>query len=135
MLRVYLDTVITSGRVTRDLHPPEEMSAVDRLDQLHAEQHIKIVTSKWSRVEQERTRNVASRAAFAARADDVSMVSDDHRLLGFQTLDYGQRGFISNPIITDVVNQVLFDQLRGVLERDDAMHVMCMPSKITATSS
>jgi hypothetical protein len=68
--------------------------------------------------------DLAARSAFAERAEDISMVQSDHRLLGFQHQDYGWRGFIGNPILTDVVNQELFDRLRAILERDDAMHVM-----------
>jgi len=125
MLRVYLDTVITSGRVQRDLSPVSEMAAVDRLEQLHAEERIKIVTSKWSRVEQERTKNPERRAAFAARANEVSMVQSDHKLLGFNSIDYGRRGFISYPLISDVVNDDLLARLKAAsVEHDDAMHVM-----------
>jgi hypothetical protein len=125
MLRVYLDTVITSGRVKRDLSPASEMVAVDRLEQLQTEERIKIVTSKWSRVEQERTKNPEIRAAFAARANEVSVVQSDHRLLGFNSIDYGHLGFISYPLISDVVNEDLFSRLKAAsVEHDDAMHVM-----------
>jgi hypothetical protein len=52
---LYYDTVITSGRVTRDLAPPEEMTAVDELERLHEAGRIKRVPSKWFQIEQART--------------------------------------------------------------------------------
>ena len=86
-MRVYFDTVITSGRVTRDLTPPEEMAAVDELERLHEEGRIKRVSSKWSQIEQARTKNPDTRSAFSKRWDEVSVVQPDHKLLGFNSVD------------------------------------------------
>jgi hypothetical protein len=125
MIRVYLDTVITSGRILRDLRPPAEMAAVDRFDRFHDAGRIKIVTSKMSRIEQERTRDPGLRQALSERADEVSVVASDHRLLGFQTADLGARGFISSPLITDIVDEDVFARLLAAGVRDaDAMHLM-----------
>jgi hypothetical protein len=111
--------------VLKDLDPSTEMAAVDRIEQLHAEGRIKIVTSKMSKIEQARAKEPAVRTALVEHSNDVSMVQADHRLLGFNNIDYGQLGFISNPIITDIVNDTLFAQL-GVagLKDADAKHVM-----------
>src|SRR5690242_10910992 len=57
--RVYLDTVITSGFVEKDLVPADEMAAVEQIYALHNDGLIKIVTSKMSRIEQERTADIA----------------------------------------------------------------------------
>ena len=86
--RVYLDNVITSGWVLKDLQPPEEMTAVKRLYELHDAGTIKRVTSKMSGIEQGRTTDLQKRAALVASADLVSVVQNDHRLLGFANLDY-----------------------------------------------
>ena len=107
--RVYLDNVITSGWVLKDLKPQEEMEAVERLYALHDAGIIKRVTSKISAIEQARTTDLEKRAALAARADLVSVVQNDHRLLGFASLDYGARGFISYPLIDDIVDPALFE--------------------------
>jgi hypothetical protein len=109
--RVYLDNVITSGWVLKDLRPQEEMEAVERLYALHDAGIIKRVTSKISGIEQARTTDRQKRAALAASADLVSVVQNDHRLLGFANLDYGSRGFIRYPLIDDIVDPALFEQL------------------------
>jgi predicted nucleic acid-binding protein len=126
MLRVYFDTVITSGRVSRDLSPPEEMAAVDRLELFHEEGQIKRVSSKWSQIEQTRTKNPVTRFAFRERWNEVSVVQPDHKLLGFNSVDMGRRGFINSPLITDIVDEEVFTKLKAVgLEDTDAKHVMC----------
>ena len=124
--RVYLDNVITSGWVLKDLKPTEEMQAVERLYALHDAGIIKRVTSKVSGIEQARTNDLQKRAALAASADLVSVVQNDHRLLGFATLDYGSRGFISYPLIDDIVDPALFERLtkNAGLKDADAKHVM-----------
>lgn len=123
--RVYLDTVITSGRVIRDLQPPEEMAAVEQIERFHAEGCIKIVTSKMSGIEQARTTNPVVRATLAEHANEVSVVPNDHRLLGFNTVDQGRYGFISSPLISDIVDEDLFAKLTAAGLRDaDAKHVM-----------
>jgi hypothetical protein len=124
--RVYLDNVITSGWVLKDLKPTEEMQAVERLYALHDAGVIKRVTSKMSGIEQARTTDLQKRAALAANANLVSVVQNDHRLLGFANLDYGARGFISYPLIDDIVDPALFDQLtkNAGLKDADAKHVM-----------
>jgi hypothetical protein len=124
--RVYLDNVITSGWVLKDLKPQEAMEAVERLYALHDAGIIKRVTSKISGIEQARTTDLQKRAALAASADLVSVVQNDHRLLGFANLDYGSRGFISYPLIDDIVDPGLFEQLTKNcgLKDADAKHVM-----------
>ena len=124
--RVYLDNVITSGWVLKDLKPEEEMEAVERLYALHDARIIKRVTSKISGIKQARTTDFQKRAALAASADLVSVVQNDHRLLGFANLDYGCRGFISYPLIDDIVDPGLFERLTKNcgLKDPDAKHVM-----------
>jgi hypothetical protein len=74
--------------------------------------------------------------ALAANANLVSVVQNDHRLLGFVNLDYGARGFISYPLIDDIVDTALFEQLtkNAGLKAADAS-TSCMPWRTTATTS
>jgi hypothetical protein len=124
--RVYLDNVITCGWILKDLKAQEEMEAVDRLYVLHDAGIVKLVTSKMSRIEQARTADAQKLAALAASADLVSVVQNDGRLLGFANLDYGTRGFISYPLMDDIVDPTLFEQLTKTagLKDADAKHVM-----------
>jgi hypothetical protein len=125
MTRVYLDNVIVCGRIIEDLDPPEEMEAVRAIEKLHAEGRIKQVTSRHSWREQDRSTRPAMLAAFTARRDEVSVVQADHLLLGFNNQDLGRHGFISSPIISDIVDDELFADLKSAgLEDDDAKHVM-----------
>jgi len=123
-MRVYLDTVITSSLVLQDLRPLAEMEAVNDIVRLAAEGRVNIVTSKMSPIEQARTADPAVRAALTAHADDVPRVSEDHRLLGFNNMDLGRYGFISSPILTDIVDDELFAKLRVELPDADAKHVL-----------
>jgi hypothetical protein len=60
--RVCLDTVIHSGRTTKDLHPPEEMSATEEIERLHEAGLIKRVTTPVTKSEERRTLDAAKRA-------------------------------------------------------------------------
>jgi hypothetical protein len=101
------------------------MDAVEKIEQLHAAGLLKRVTSKWSRIEEARCSDPDLRAAFAANDVGMSAVTNDHVVLGFTNIDYGYRGFITYPNLTDIVDEVLFAKLRAVpLKETDAKHVM-----------
>jgi hypothetical protein len=124
-MRAYLDTVITSGRVLKDLAPSAEMHAVEQIYRFAAEGRIEIVKSKMSGIEQARTADLIKRTTLIKQSNEESVVQKDHLLLGFSSLDYGRRGFISNPIISDIVDEDLFGNLRAAgLEDADARHMM-----------
>ncbi len=78
-----------------------------------------------SLMEQADTRDPVVRAVLIAHAHEVSVVPNDHRLLGFQSLDQGRYGFISSPMISDIVDEDLFAKLIAAGLKDaDAKHVM-----------
>src|SRR5436853_7502153 len=77
-MRVYLDNVAASGRVVGDLTPAEEMEALRRIESAHSSGTIKIVTSRESWREQERTTNPMTRARLEAARSEVSVVADGH---------------------------------------------------------
>lgn len=123
--RVYFDNVAVSGRVLRDLNPFDQMAAVDDLMRMHAEGRIKVVTSKVTRIEQQRTSVPEKREKLEAHWGELSAVSNDHRLIGFhnQRMFYG--GLIMHPRFSDIVNDDLFATLKAVgLADNDAKHVM-----------
>jgi len=125
VLRVYYDTVIMSARTKKDLQPAEEMAAVVRIEALHDEGRIKRISSRMAEREQARRTDPVERAALLEDTKQVSMVQHDHRILGFNNLDYGRRGFISYPLIDDIVNPELYSKLMAVItDKDDATHLM-----------
>jgi hypothetical protein len=91
----------------------------------HLKGIIKRVTSRESWREQERTRDDARRTQFQSARELVSVVQADHRLLGFSHL-YGPYGTVAaSPIITDLVDEQLFNDLRSLgLNEADARHFM-----------
>jgi hypothetical protein len=124
MIRVCLDTVITSDRVLKDLDRPEERLAVEQIEALHEQGLIKRVTTPVSREEERRTSNAQKRAALEAGWDDVSVVQPEPRLLGFQSTDMGSRGFIASPLMSDIDEDLLARLLNVGLKRNDARAVV-----------
>ena len=123
-MKVYLDNVIVSGRVRKDL-PATEMMAVEELLECERRGSLQIVTSRESWREQERTRNPATRQALREARPDVPVVPYDNEVFGFIYIPERNGGFISNSAVTDVIDQPLFDDLKGLGLKDaDARHLM-----------
>jgi hypothetical protein len=123
-MRVYVDNVVASGRVTGDL-PPAEMEALQEIDRAHDAGRIKRVTSRESWREQDRTRDSAKRAKLEEARCEVSVVATDHVVLGFSHHQDQYGGFIANPLVTDVVDEPLFADLKSIgLQDADARHLM-----------
>ena len=124
-MRVYLDNVAASGRVVGDLGPRAEMEALRLIERAHSAGILEMMTSRESWREQERTEDIVKRAALEAARGEVSAVATDHILLGFNHLA-GPYGTIAvTPIITDIVDEALFADLKGIgLDDSDAKHLM-----------
>ena len=125
MLRVYLDNVAASGRVLGDLVPDTEMDAVRRIEAAHADGRVKRVTSRESWREQERTTDPIKRATLAAARREVSVVATDHIVLGFSNVESPKGTTATNPLVTDIVDEALFGDLKMIgLDDGDAKHLM-----------
>jgi hypothetical protein len=124
-MRVYLDNVAASGRVIGDLEPATEMEALRRIERAHSDGTLEMVTSRESWREQERTRDPVKRATLEAARGEILTVTKDHVLLGFSHL-YGAYGTTAvSPMITDLVDESLFAELRRIgLCEPDARHLM-----------
>jgi hypothetical protein len=124
-MRVYYDNVIASGLVTRDIAPDSERVAVDEIEAAHAAGQIKRVTSRESWREQERTRDDTRRSRLESARDLVSVVQADHRVLEFANIDGPFGTIAANPIVTDLVDEPLFADLKALGLKDaDARHFM-----------
>ena len=124
-MRVYLDNVIASALVLGDLAEPSEREALRSLQTQPRVGKLEIVTSRESWREQERTRSPETREELRNARCSVDVVSHDHRVLGFNMIDYGYRGFIASPLVTDIVDEPLFAKLRILSLKDaDARHLM-----------
>jgi predicted nucleic acid-binding protein len=124
-VKVYLDNVIASALVRNDLALQEEQRSLMTLQEHRNFASLEIVTSRESWREQDRTRCATTREALRAARDKTPVVSEDHILLGFNSVDLGYRGFISSPIITDIVDEGMFAELKAIgLKSEDARHLM-----------
>jgi len=124
-MRVYLDNVAASGRVVGDLAPAAEMEAVREIERAHSTGTIKRVTSRESWREQERTEDPVKRAKLEAARGEVSVVATDHVVLGFSNLSTPQGTTAVNPMVTDIVDEALFNDLKSIgLHDSDARHLM-----------
>ena len=124
-MKVYLDNVAASGWVVDDLVPSEEMEAVRQLATAAQAGELELVTSRESWREQERTKDLARRAKLQAARAEIPTVQHDHALLGFNTVYDHLGGFVSSPLITDIVDEKLFVDLKGFGLKDaDARHLM-----------
>ena len=124
-MRVYLDNVIASARVRDDLASPEERRALKLIQEHWNFGNLEIVTSRESWREQERTRNAQACEELRASRDKTPVLSKDHRELGFNSVDLGYRGFISSPLVTDIVDEAMFLGLQAAgLKSADARHLM-----------
>lgn len=124
-MRVYYDNMIVSGLVAGDISPASEQAALQDIEAAHDAGVIKRVTSRESWREQARTRDAGRRVQLHEARDLVSVVQVDHRVLGSASLD-SQFGTVSaNPVVTDLVDGVLFTHLISLgLEAADARHFM-----------
>ena len=122
-MRAYLDNVAASGRILGDLEV--EMKALQEIERAQSSKKVKLVTSRESWREQERTRDPERRTRLEASRDEVSAVANDHVVLGFSNV-MGPYGTVAaNPIVSDVVDDALFADLKKIGLRDaDARHLM-----------
>ena len=124
-MKVYLDNVIVSGRVRSDLEPVHEMAAVRTIYQLASQGLLNVYTSRESWREQDRTRDPATRATLEQARSNVPVVERDHEVFGFSCTPDQYGGFISNPQVTDIIDDALFNDLGSQgLKDGDARHLM-----------
>jgi predicted nucleic acid-binding protein len=125
IMRVYLDNVAASGRVLGDLKPASEMKALEEIEHAHSTGLIKRVTSRESWREQERTKDVTKHAKLSAARAEVSTVATDHVVLGFSNLSNRRGTTLTYPLVSDIVDEALFSDLKKIgLREADARHLM-----------
>jgi len=124
-MKVYVDNVIASAVVRADLAESSEMEALKRLQAPPYINELEIVTSRESWREQERTWDPEARAELRDARSGIGVVPDDHGVLDFSTIDYGYRGFVASPLVTDIIDEPTFAKLKGLGLKDaDARHLM-----------
>ncbi len=125
MKKAYLDNNILSGRVSSDL-PEIEMAALRRIERARTNGQLEVVTSRESHREQDRAKDETLRLELERDRPNISVVSDDHLLLGIRPL-FDQRGnfFGNSPILTEEVDAGLLATFKEAGLKDaDARHLM-----------
>ncbi len=129
-VKVYFDNVIVCGLVLRDVmknNPdrPDEMKAIDALLSAFQRNEVDLYSSAESFREQERTRNVETRARLLSNRGRLPGVKRDHDVLGFSRLTDHIGTCICSPLVSDVVDTALHAQLRSAgIEDCDAKHIV-----------
>jgi hypothetical protein len=124
-MRVYYDNVVASGLVTGRLWPEAERDALAEVEEHHRRGTIKRATSRESWREQDRTRDVERRSRLHDARHLVSVVQADHRVLGFDSIEGPLGTVATTPIVTDLVDEELFNDLASLgLQAADARHFM-----------
>jgi hypothetical protein len=122
---VYLDNCIVSGEARHDLSPSHELSAVSVLRTLEAAGQIELFTSRLSWHEQARTKEPLVRAQLEAARSDTSTVPIDTKHLGGRMQPLHGGGFISVPLLTDILDSDLYNDVRALGLKDiDARHLV-----------
>jgi hypothetical protein len=125
MTTAYLDTCIQSGRRLGDLKPAAEMNAVRTLEKAEREGKIKIVTSRETHREQERTNDPTLRAQLVQSQGATPVVPKDHTLLGIHNQMDHLGTVCGTPMLTEIVDGPLFDSLIAAgLKKADADHLV-----------
>jgi hypothetical protein len=101
------------------------MNAVRVLENAEREGEIKIVTSRETHREHERTNDPTLRSQLVQPQDDTPVVPKDHTLLGIHNqMDHLGTGCVT-PMLTEIVDGPLFDSLIAAgLKKADARHLM-----------
>lgn len=122
-MRVYFDNDVVS-RISRRDGAKTEMDAIDRLMETNRASQVEIGTSRQSPREMERA-PLHHQATLKTGLSELEVSADDSRLLGFCQLTDRYGGFISYPMLTEIVDGRLYaDLLAYGLKADDAKHLM-----------
>jgi len=121
-LRVYADNDVVSTLRRWDAAPLENAAIRQLKDRADSGEIALVVSAVHDREAARVPKDYkAAHEAILALLPKVTFV-DDHRLYGFNDIDLGHRGYISNPLVED---EPTSRQLREIgLDRVDAHHVM-----------
>lgn len=123
IFNVYFDNDVASAVSRRDWDKAE-LDAIDRLLEAKRAGKIALGTSCQSPREMERA-PTPHQAKLKTGLSELDLAKDDHKVLGFHTQTDQYGGCISNPLVTDIVEDQLYsDLLAGGLRTDDAKHLM-----------
>jgi hypothetical protein len=123
MIRICADNDVASAKQKRDLRSAE-MTALDRIFELHDQRKLVLEISMQSLREMERAPAKYQNELKMAVAK-IGTAKENSKLLGFATMSDQYGGFSTQPLVTDLVDEKLYASFgsMGLLE-DDAKQLM-----------
>ena len=127
---IYCDTSTLLNNIKRhnDAKSVKELEALEKLLALHAAGKIRMVRSREALRELQKPPRKGPLqpervARLRADYDDLNQIALDEKVLGFDS-QFDQRGEVSTPLVQDVQDAPLRDELvGGGLDRSDAAHI------------
>jgi len=114
--KIYCDTSTLAPNI-RDQKSLPELEALKGLRKLCQAGKITMYRSHIVRGELERTKNVELREQLKADYELLDGVLQDERLLGFHTTFDQHGGFVSYPLISDIQDPKIFEEIYQELQR------------------
>lgn len=126
-IKVYLDTMMASAMFGGPLADSNEHSALQKLVTFQQSTRIEFFYSAEVLREIERTRNQALKAQLSKGLATLERVKSDHVVVGFHSQNLGHLGYITCPLVSDVVDESMFTALTALGfkkegEKRDARH-------------
>jgi hypothetical protein len=106
-MKIYGDTDTLLNNITE----PAEQEAVEVLVAAHRKGIVVLHRSNISHREVMKTSNPVQRQRLVDDAEQRERVPNNERLHGFQAQDMGRHGFISSPLMSDVQDDALCQEL------------------------
>ena len=123
MLKIYFENTVISAITRRD-YDKAEQDAIDQLIDWARANCVVIGTSCQSPREMERAPS-EYQAKLKTGLSEPDLAKDDHKVLGFHMQMDQLGGWISSPLVTDIIDEPLYsDLLAAGLKSDDAKHLM-----------
>lgn len=124
-MMVYLDNNIVCGTKKQDIFPHEEREALNLLLEHEKAGKIEMKVSRIAIQEIDRTRNKELREVLRRHYETFETVANEHKVKTFHNQSDQYGGFISYPIMTEILDEEVFFQLCQMgLERMDALHLV-----------
>jgi hypothetical protein len=123
MKTVYLDNMIVCAITERDLRADKQESLDELVVIEKRRDTIRFQVSYEAQREVERTRDEEKKKRLKAGISQIDNVQENSRLLGFNAQDLGRYGFISSPLMSDVLDPTIFAQLTAFgFKKSDSIH-------------
>ena len=124
MRRVYSENSACSARKNPKDRKKEELDAIEKMVKLASIGGIALETSRHTHREMERapTEHVDN---LKEGITNWAIAQEDHKVIGFDTSSDQYGGYVTVPLVTDIVDEGLYEELKNVgLQEDDAKHFM-----------